>query len=69
MDVEGTILETPAEPPNSVFRNKIKHSAYRTHEAAGIIWTYMGPTDAMPAVPNYEFMKIRSTEVMQPSLS
>mgnify|MGYP002639629818 CR=1 FL=1 len=58
MDVEGTILETPAEPPNSVFRNKIKHPAYPTHEAAGIIWTYMGPADEMPAVPNYEFMNM-----------
>jgi nitrite reductase/ring-hydroxylating ferredoxin subunit len=57
-DVEGTILETPAEPPESTYKDKILHLAYPTREVAGIIWTYMGPTDGMPAFPNYEFANL-----------
>ena len=40
--VDGALLETPPEPPDSTFKNRLKHVAYATHEVADLIWVYMG---------------------------
>src|SRR5215467_9743016 len=48
-DVAGNVLEMASEPAGSGFANKVRHKAYPTHEAAGFIWTYMGPANEMPA--------------------
>src|SRR4249920_2554848 len=40
-DVEGNVLETPAEPADSDFKRKIRHTAYPCREVAGIVFTYM----------------------------
>src|SRR5437764_8537742 len=37
-DVEGNVLDTPAEPAESVVRHKVKQLSYPVHEAAGIIF-------------------------------
>ena len=57
-DVEGNVLETPAEPPGSDFKNKIRIAAYATKEVAGIIFAYLGPRDKIPLFPNYEWTGI-----------
>ncbi len=57
-DVDGTVLETPAEPGNSDFRKKLRHTAYPTHEANGVIYAYLGPLDTMPVFPNYEWTQV-----------
>ncbi|MGH7832495.1 MAG: Rieske 2Fe-2S domain-containing protein [Candidatus Binatia bacterium] len=57
-DIEGNVLETPAEPPGSTLKHKVHHKAYPCKEAAGIVFTYMGPTEKMPLLPNYEWMKV-----------
>jgi phthalate 4,5-dioxygenase oxygenase subunit len=49
VDVAGNILDMASEPPGSRIADKIKHKAYPVHEAAGFVWTYMGPAEAMPA--------------------
>src|SRR3954452_1057051 len=54
-DVDGNILDTPAEPAESRFKDKLHANAYPTHEAAGIVFTYMGPADKQPLFPNYEW--------------
>ena len=59
-DVEGNVVDTPAEPPSSTFKGKVKQNAYPTREVAGIIWTYMGPKAEMPAFPNYEWANMPS---------
>ena len=55
-DVEGNVLETPAEPAGSDFKQKIHHRAYPCREAAGIVFTYMGPREKMPLLPAYEWV-------------
>jgi phthalate 4,5-dioxygenase oxygenase subunit len=45
---DGTILEMSSEPPQSGFARKIRHKAYPVHEAAGLVWTWMGPAEEMP---------------------
>jgi phthalate 4,5-dioxygenase oxygenase subunit len=47
--VDGSLLETPPEPPGSTFRNRLKHVAYATCEVADVIWAYMGPAERTPA--------------------
>ncbi len=45
---DGTVLEMPSEPSERAIARKVRHKAYPTHEAAGIVWTYMGPENEMP---------------------
>jgi phenylpropionate dioxygenase-like ring-hydroxylating dioxygenase large terminal subunit len=54
-DVEGKVLETPAEPADSDFRRKLRHTAYPCKDVAGMIFTYMGPKDKQPLFPRYEW--------------
>ena len=55
-DVKGNVLDTPAEPRDSDFRKKIHHTAYPCKEAAGIVFTFMGPKDQAPLFPEYEWV-------------
>jgi phthalate 4,5-dioxygenase len=57
-DVAGCVLETPAEPAGSRLKEKIRHSAYPCREAAGIVFTYMGPPELEPAFPNQEWLSV-----------
>ena len=54
-DLDGNVLDTPAEPERSVIKDKVKHPSYATHETAGIIWAYLGPKEHKPLFPNYRF--------------
>jgi len=54
MDVDGKILETPGEPPDSTFKDRLFHGAYPTHEFGGLVFAYMGPPDKKPAFPLYD---------------
>ena len=57
LDVDGNVLDTPAEPPESTFKDRVKHVAYPTHEQNGVVWVYMGPRDRMPAFREWEWMQ------------
>jgi phenylpropionate dioxygenase-like ring-hydroxylating dioxygenase large terminal subunit len=57
-DVEGNVLETPAEPADSDFKKKIQHRAYPCREVAGMVFTYMGPREKMPLFPAYEWVRL-----------
>jgi tert-butyl alcohol monooxygenase / tert-amyl alcohol desaturase len=50
-DVDGTILETPGEPPDSKLKERLFHGAYPTREYKGIVFAYLGSPDDMPAFP------------------
>jgi phenylpropionate dioxygenase-like ring-hydroxylating dioxygenase large terminal subunit len=54
-DAAGNCLEQPAEADKS-FCEKIRHPAFPCHEAAGIIWAYLGPGQP-PAVPAFDWMQ------------
>ncbi|HEX2229778.1 MAG TPA: Rieske 2Fe-2S domain-containing protein [Candidatus Binatia bacterium] len=57
-DIDGHVLETPAEPGASDFRKKLQHTAYPTREAGGVIYAYLGPRNQMPLFPNYEWTQV-----------
>jgi len=48
MDVLGNVLEMVSEPVASGMAQKVKHTAYPTHEWGGFVWAYMGPAETMP---------------------
>jgi phthalate 4,5-dioxygenase oxygenase subunit len=54
-DVDGNCVDMPNEPSDSNFMEKVKAVAYPTREFGGVIWTYMGPPNKMPELPDFEF--------------
>jgi nitrite reductase/ring-hydroxylating ferredoxin subunit len=57
-DVDGTILETPGEPPDSRLRHGFVHGAYPALEYKGLVFTYMGPPDSKPDFPIYDVFEL-----------
>jgi phthalate 4,5-dioxygenase len=60
-DRNGTCVDMPSEPPDSLFKTKVTINAYPTHEAGDLIWTYMGPRDTMPEPPDFEWLRVPRT--------
>ena len=54
-DVNGKCLDTQAEPPGSSLKDKIKHPAYRTEEAGGLVFANLSPHPA-PILPKFELL-------------
>ena len=54
-DVTGQCVDMPNEPPESNFKDKIKHVAYPCREQGGVIWTYLGPRAEPPPLPELEW--------------
>jgi len=57
-DVDGTILETPGEPPDSTLKVRLCHGAYPALEHAGLVFTYMGQPDKRPELPRYDSFQV-----------
>jgi phthalate 4,5-dioxygenase len=57
-DVDGNVLDTPAEPATSDFKKKLRHVAYPCKEVASMIFTYMGPAEKQPLIPGYEWFTL-----------
>ena len=53
-DVDGTILETPGEPPDSRIKDRTFQGAYPTREHEGLVFAYMGPSEAVPDFPVFD---------------
>ena len=56
-DRAGRCLEQPGEPAGSTFHERVRQTAYETHEAGGVIFAYLGPPPA-PLFPNYEYFQV-----------
>lgn len=50
-DVNGNVMDMPAEPENSPMRQEVKIKSYPIMEWGGVIWAYMGPRQFMPPKP------------------
>jgi phthalate 4,5-dioxygenase len=51
---DGTCVDMPNEPAESDFKHKVKATAYPCRERGGIVWTYMGPRQDPPPLPDIE---------------
>jgi phenylpropionate dioxygenase-like ring-hydroxylating dioxygenase large terminal subunit len=60
-DRNGTCVDMPSEPPDSLFKTKVRITAYPTYEAAGVVFTYMGPPEKQPPNPDFEWMRAPDT--------
>ena len=54
-DINGRCLEQPAEPPESRYKDEIRHLAYPVIERAGLLLAYLGKGEP-PLLPSYEFL-------------
>ena len=54
---DGQCLDMPNEPPETCFRDKVRHPAYPCADHGGVVWTYMGPGDP-PALPDLEWTSL-----------
>ena len=52
---DGRIVDMPAEPEDSTYKDKFRHIAYTVREAGGVVWAYLGAGDP-PPLPNFEFV-------------
>jgi phthalate 4,5-dioxygenase oxygenase subunit len=61
-DRAGNCVDMPSEPPDSLFKSKVRIDAYPTWEGGGFVWAFMGPaTAAPPPPPNYELVRVPAT--------
>ena len=55
-DATGRCVDMPNEPPYSNFKDKVRlKAAYPCVERNGVVWTYMGPRETPPPLPDLEF--------------
>jgi len=50
-DVDGNVLEMPAEPQNTPLLREVTIRSYPVREQGGVIWAYLGDRAHMPADP------------------
>jgi phthalate 4,5-dioxygenase len=60
-DRDGNCVDMPSEPPDSLFKTKVRIGAYPVHEAGDIIWAYLGPPELQPPAPDYELLRAPKT--------
>ena len=53
-DIDGTILDTPAEPASSRIRSNFRQGAYAVREQHGMLFAYMGPPELIPELAVYD---------------
>ena len=57
-DVDGKLLEAPAEPAESMLKQRVSQGAYPVHEFGGLVFAYMGPPDKRPEFPMYDTFQL-----------
>lgn len=63
-DVDGAILETPGEPPDSKLKDSLRHGAYPAIEYKGLLFAYMGPPDEQPEFPILDTFETPGNEMI-----
>ena len=53
-DVDGKLLEVPAEPEDSKIPERVCQGAYPAFERNGLVFSYLGPPEEQPAFPEYD---------------
>ncbi len=62
-DVDGKCVDMPSVPARMDFKDKVNARAYKTHEANGLIWIYMGKADTPPPLPQIEATMMEDPEI------
>lgn len=57
-DVTGRCVDIPSEPESSGVAARIKMKSYPLVLRGGVLWTYMGPPELKPPLPEWEFATV-----------
>jgi phenylpropionate dioxygenase-like ring-hydroxylating dioxygenase large terminal subunit len=57
-DVTGQCIEVPSEPEDGNFCENVKLRSYPLVKVGDVLWTYMGPPEHVPPLPEYEFVRV-----------
>ena len=57
-DVTGQCVDMPNEPEHSAFAGRVRMKSYPLIERGGVLWTYMGPPEQQPPLPEWEFANV-----------
>jgi phthalate 4,5-dioxygenase oxygenase subunit len=68
IDASGRIRETPPEPDEPRFRDRIRAVAYPCYEAGGLVWVYLGPPGTEPPRLTLAFTQLPSEQRMLTSV-
>lgn len=60
-DVVGQCVDMPSEPSESDFKHKVALRSYPNRISGGVVWTYMGPADSEPQLPDFEWARLDSS--------
>ncbi len=61
-DVNGNCIEVPSEAEESGFCERIKLQAYPLVKVGDVLWTFMGPKENRPPLPEWEFATVPSDQ-------
>jgi len=61
-DITGQCVEVPSEPEGSRYCDKIKLTAYPLVKIGDVLWTYMGPAEHRPPLPEWEFARVPTAQ-------
>ena len=67
--VDGKILETPGDPPESTLKDRLFHPAYPCKEYKGLIFAYFGPPEKMPEFPEFDSFDFQGDKLVPYSLT
>lgn len=54
-DINGQCVDMPNEPAEYGFQHRVRIASYPIREWGSLIWAYLGPPDAMPDLPQFEW--------------
>jgi len=57
-DTTGACIDMPSEHKASNFKEKVHLTSYPVEEHGGILFTYMGPKELTPEIPQFEWMNV-----------
>lgn len=57
-DVTGQCVEIPSEPDNPKLCRRMKLKSYPLVERGGMLWSYMGPPELQPPLPEYDWVTV-----------
>ena len=63
-DTEGRCLEQPCEPQGGLKRQNYRQPWYPAEERYGLVFAYLGPLAAKPALPRYDVLENLGPEMM-----
>lgn len=63
-DVDGALLEAPAEPSGTKLLATVRQPAYPVREYRGLVFAYLGPPDGRPPFPILDTYEISDTEMI-----